>query len=213
LSDKPSRTECGLPETGFVFCGFNQTFKILPEVFAVWMRLLREMPDSVLWLLQANSWAEENLKREAEAHGVDAKRLVFAPRLSLAEHLARQQQADVLLDTLPYNAHTTTSDALWAGVPVVTCMGGTFAGRVAASLLHAVGLPELVTQNLEDYAALALKLAHQPDELKRLKKVLVENRTTAPLFDTVQFTGDLETAYEMMWQRWLEAASPTMSRV
>jgi predicted O-linked N-acetylglucosamine transferase (SPINDLY family) len=206
LANKPGRAECGLPETGFVYCGFNQTFKILPEVFTVWMRLLRETPGSVLWLLQANVWAEGNLKREAAAHGVDAERLIFAPRLSLAQHLARQQQADVLLDTLPYNAHTTTSDALWAGVPVVTCMGETFAGRVAASLLRAVGLAELITQNLEDYATLALKLARQPDELMRLKRVLAENRNTVPLFDTVQFTRDLETAYEMMWQRWLDVA-------
>ncbi len=204
LANKPSRAECGLPEAGFVFCGFNQTFKILPEVFAVWMRLLREVPDSVLWLLQANRWAEENLKREAVAQGVEATRLIFAPRLSLEQHLARQQQADVLLDTLPYNAHTTTSDALWVGVPVVTCMGDTFAGRVAASLLNAVGLPELITHNLQDYAALALKLAHEPDELARLQKILVENRNTVPLFDAVQFTRDLEAAYETMWQRWLK---------
>ncbi|MCE9633286.1 MAG: tetratricopeptide repeat protein [Methylophilales bacterium] len=206
LTNKPGRAECGLPETGFVFCGFNQTFKILPEIFTVWMRLLREVPDSVLWLLQANRWAENNLKREAEAQGVAASRLIFAPRLSLEQHLARQQQADLLLDTLPYNAHTTTSDALWASVPVVTCMGETFAGRVAASLLNAVGLPELITHNLQDYAALALKLARQPDELARLKKVLMENRNTSPLFDAVRFTRDLEEVYEKMWQHWLDTA-------
>ncbi|MFM9913156.1 MAG: tetratricopeptide repeat protein [Methylophilaceae bacterium] len=212
LGVKPSRAECGLPERGFVFCGFNQTFKILPDIFAVWMRLLHETPHSVLWLLQVNKWAEENLKREAEAQGVDASRLIFAPRLGLAQHLARQQQADVLLDTLPYNAHTTTSDALWAGVPVVTCMDETLASRVASSLLNAVGLPELVTQNLEDYADLALKLAREPDELLRVKKVLVESRNTSFLFDAVQFTRDLEAAYEGMWQSYLNQSPSELSK-
>jgi predicted O-linked N-acetylglucosamine transferase (SPINDLY family) len=212
LSAKPSRAECNLPESDFVFCGFNQTFKILPEIFAVWMRLLRETPNSVLWLLQANKWAEENLKREAEAQGIDAQRLFFAPRLNLEQHLARQQQADVLLDTLPYNAHTTTSDALWAGVPVVTCMGDNFASRVAASLLNAVGLPELITHNLQDYAALALKLAHQPNELARLRNALVENRNTAPLFDAVKFTQDLENAYKTIWQSHLNQSPSELSK-
>jgi predicted O-linked N-acetylglucosamine transferase (SPINDLY family) len=199
LPDKPGRSACGLPEHGFVFCGFNQTFKILPEIFDIWMRLLREKPGSVLWLLQANSnLTEQNLRREAEARGVGADRLIFAPRLPLAEHLARQQQADLLLDTLPYNAHTTASDALWMGVPVVTCMGETFASRVAASLLHATGLPELVTTSLEDYASLALQLAQQPERLRSLKERLAACRATAPLFDTVQFTRDLEACYQGM---------------
>lgn len=206
---RPTRAECNLPEEAFVFCGFNQTFKILPDVFDVWMKLLREVPGSVLWLLQANPLAENNLRREAEARGVAAERLVFAPRLPLVQHLARQPLADLLLDTLPYNAHTTASDALWSGVPLVTCMGETFAGRVAASLLHAVGLPELVTHSLEEYAALALRLARQPEELKRLSRQLEMARETAPLFDTVRFTKDLEALYEQMWERWLEeGASP-----
>ncbi len=203
IPPKPSRAECGLPEQGFVFCGFNQTFKILPMMFDLWMRLLREVPGSVLWLLQSNDLAAANLRREAEARGIDAGRLIFAPRLPLAEHLARQQQADLLLDTLPYNAHTTASDALWTGVPVVTCMGETFAARVAASLLHAVGLPELVTHTLEDYAALALKLAQEPATLQGLKHKLMANRTTAPLFDTERFTRDLEVQYQAMWKDYL----------
>ncbi len=204
LPDKPSRSACGLPEQGFVFCGFNQTFKILPEIFDIWMRLLQEVPDSVLWLLQASSaLAEQNLRREAEARGVAADRLIFAPRLPLAEHLARQQQADLLLDTLPYNAHTTASDALWMGVPVVTCIGETFASRVAASLLQAVGFPELITTSLEDYASLALQLAQHPEKLRPLKERLAAVRATAPLFDTVQFTRDLEACYQAMWDKQL----------
>lgn len=199
----PTRAECGLPEQVFVFCGFNQTFKILPTVFDVWMRLLREVPDSVLWLLQGNPLAEKNLRREAEARGVDAGRLIFAPRLPLARHLARQQLADLLLDTLPYNAHTTASDALWAGVPVVTCIGETFAARVAASLLHAVGLPELVAHTPEDYAEQALRLALNPEELQRIKAKLEANRDAAALFDTEKFTRDIEALYERMWAGWL----------
>lgn len=203
ISPKPTRTECGLPEHGFVFCGFNQAFKILPQVFDVWMRLLGEVPGSVLWLLQANAPAEANLRREAKARGIDAGRLIFAPRLLLAQHLARQQNADLLLDTLPYNAHTTASDALWAGVPVVTCMGDTFAARVAGSLLHAIWLPELITYSLGDYAALALRLARRPEELGKLREKLAENRDAAPLFDTKRFTSDLEALYEQMWERLL----------
>jgi len=204
IPPKPSRAKCGLPEKGFVFCGFNQTFKILPEMFDLWMRLLRETPGSVLWLLQSNDLAAANLRREAQARGVAPERLIFAPRLPLAEHLARQQQADLLLDTLPYNAHTTASDALWMGVPVVTCIGETFAGRVAASLLHAVGLPELVTQSLDDYVALALKLAREPATWQEFKDKLIANRATAPLFDTECFTRDLEAQYQIMWRDYLD---------
>ncbi|EEF23880.1 hypothetical protein RCOM_1858570, partial [Ricinus communis] len=180
------------------------SFKILPAVFDVWMRLLRETPNSVLWLLQSNPLAERNLKAEAQARGVAAERLIFAPRLPLAQHLARQQWADLLLDTLPYNAHTTASDALWTGVPMVTCLGDTFAGRVAASLLHAVGLPELITHSLEDYAAWAVRLAHSPAELARFKRQLLAARDTAPLFDAAQFTRDIESLYDEMWESWLK---------
>ncbi|MCX7627422.1 MAG: tetratricopeptide repeat protein [Methylophilaceae bacterium] len=203
MAEPPSRAACGLPERGVVFCGFNQTFKILPEVFDVWMHLLREVPGSVLWLLQGHPLAEENLRREAEARGVAPERLAFAPRQPLAQHLARQSLADLLLDTLPYNAHTTASDALWCGVPVVTCMGETFAARVAASLLHAVGMPELVTKTLQEYAELALKLAQAPEERQRLRARLLANRTGAPLFDSKRYTQDLETLYTIMWERWL----------
>jgi predicted O-linked N-acetylglucosamine transferase (SPINDLY family) len=204
IAEKPTRAACDLPEGAFVFCGFNQSFKILPAVFEVWMRLLRETPDSVLWLLQANPLAERNLQAEAQARGVASERLIFAPRLPLSQHLARQQLADLLLDSLPYNAHTTASDALWTGVPVVTCLGDTFAGRVAASLLHAVGLPELVTHSLEDYAALALRLAHSPVELAGLKNRLLAARETSPLFDAVQFTRDIESLYIGMWEGWIK---------
>lgn len=210
LMEPPGREACGLPAQGVVFCGFNQTFKILPQVFEVWMRLLREVPGSVLWLLQGHPLAEENLRREARARGVEPERLIFAPRLPLAEHLARQSLADLLLDTLPYNAHTTASDALWCGVPVVTCMGETFAARVAASLLHAVGMPELVTHTLEEYAALALRLASAPAERQRLRERLLAARPHAPLFDAPRFTRDLEALYIAMWERWLAGLPPDM---
>ena len=199
----PTRTSCGLPEDGFVFCGFNQSFKIQPHFFDVWMKLLQQVPGSVLWLLDNNPLATSNLQKEAQLRGVNAERLIFAPRLPLSQHLARQALADMLLDTLPYNAHTTASDALWAGVPVVTCLGETFAGRVAASLLKAVGLPELITSNLEDYADLAYRLASSPDTLNGIKQKLSENRKFCALFDTPQWTRDLEVNYEKMWESFL----------
>jgi predicted O-linked N-acetylglucosamine transferase (SPINDLY family) len=155
----PTRAQCGLPEDGFVFCSFNNSYKITPAFFDVWMRLLSAVPGSVLWLLEANALVRDNLRNEARLRGVDPDRLVFAPKRPSAEHLARHRLADLFLDTLPYNAHTTASDALWAGLPVLTCVGETFAGRVAASLLRTVGLPELATASLEDYESLARKLA------------------------------------------------------
>jgi predicted O-linked N-acetylglucosamine transferase (SPINDLY family) len=185
----PTRAECNLPETAFVFCCFNNIYKITPAIFDPWMRLLKAIPDSVLWLSQPNSTAEANLGKEAEVRGVSRERIIFAPRLpEISDHLSRQRQADLFLDTLPYNAHTTASDALWAGLPVVTCLGETFAGRVAASLLKAVGLPELITTSLEDYEALALKLAREPLLLASIKAKLARNRDTCPLFDTARFT-------------------------
>ena len=196
-----SRAEEGLPDTGFVFCSFNGSFKITPEIFDVWMRLLKSVEGSVLWLLDDNPSAVRNLKREAEARGASAQRLVFAPRRPLEEHLARHRLADLFLDTLPCNAHTTASDALWAGLPLLTCTGGTFAGRVAASLLSAVGLPELIADSLTSYEALATKLARDPHALSALKTKLAEHRDTAPLFDTEAFTRNLESAYLTMWQR------------
>jgi predicted O-linked N-acetylglucosamine transferase (SPINDLY family) len=204
----PTRAECGLPETGFIFCCFNNSYKITPEVFTIWTRLLQKLPDSVLWLLEANPAVAVNLRREAAARGVAPDRLVFAPRMSLAEHLARHRRADLFLDTLPVTAHTTGSDALWAGLPVLTCAGETFASRVAGSLLTAIGLPELITYSLEEYEARALHLAHHPNELTALRERLVQNRLPAPLFDTPRFTRHLETAYRLMWEPYLQELPP-----
>ena len=204
----PTRAECKLPERAFVFCCFNSTYKIAPEIFAVWMKLLGAVEGSVLWLLATNSIAAENLRNEAEARGISPERLIFAPKLPLADHLSRQRFADLFLDTLPYNAHTTASDALWAGVPVVTCVGEAFAGRVAASLLKAVALPELITTSLEDYQALALKLAREPSFLAAIKAKLARNRSTHPLFDTARFTRNLEASYITMWERYQQGERP-----
>jgi predicted O-linked N-acetylglucosamine transferase (SPINDLY family) len=203
ISDRKfTRQELGLPEYGFVFCCFNNNYKILPLTFEGWMRILRAVEGSVLWLLQDNSWAAENLKEEAEKQGVAPDRLVFAERLPLPEHLARHRQADLFLDTFPYNAHTTTSDALWAGLPVLTLMGGSFASRVAASLLNAIGLPELITSTQEEYEALAIELALNPKKLADVKLKLANNCLTAPLFDTPLFTKNLEAAYFKMMVRY-----------
>ena len=205
----PMRHECGLPEDAFVFCSFNNSYKITPVIFELWMRVLRAIPKSVLWLSQANAIATANLRREVERHGVSPQRLIFAPRVSdNADHLARQCQADLFLDTLPYNAHTTASDALWAGVPVLTCLGETFAGRVAASLLKAIGLPELITTSLADYETLALKLAREPPFLAAIKAKLARNRETYPLFDTARFTRNIEAAYVTMWERHRRCVRP-----
>jgi protein O-GlcNAc transferase len=205
----PTRAECNLPEAAFVFCCFNGSYKITPAIFDLWMRLLRAVPNSVLWLSKPSPTAEANLGKEAELRGVSRGRIVFAPRFAeMSDHLARQRQADLFLDTLPYNAHTTASDALWAGLPVLTCTGETFAGRVAASLLRAVGLPELVTMSLEDYEALALKLAHDLSFLQAIKAKLVRNRNIYPLFDTARFTRHLEAAYATMWERYQRREEP-----
>ena len=204
VAEIPTRAACDLPEQAFVFCCFNQSFKITPQMFGIWMRLLAAVPDSVLWLLESNRWARENLCREAERCGITAERLVFAPRLPIDRHLARHALANLFLDTLPYNAHTTTSDALWMGLPVLTCVGDTFAGRVAGSLLQAAQLPELVTDSLEAYEAHALRLARNPGELATLRQKLVQNRGRQPLFDTPRFTLNLEQTYQRMWQAYLE---------
>jgi len=210
----PTRAEACLPETGFVFCGFNQNWKITPEIFDIWMRLLNRVEGSVLWLRRDNELAERNLSREAQARGVDPERLIFAPRTpTVAEHLSRQRLADLFLDTLPYNAHTTASDALYAGVPVVTCAGNAFAGRVAASLLHAIGLPELVTSSLEVYETLALRLATEPALLQDVRRRLQANRSTYPLFDSGLFRRNLEAAYRQMWEIWQRDEPPQSFRV
>lgn len=204
----PSRAAAGLPGDGFVFCCFNNNYKILPPVFGAWMRLLRDVPASVLWLLEDNAAAKRNLQEAARARGVDPARLVFAGRLPPAEHLARHSAADLFLDTLPYNAHTTASDALWAGLPVLTCAGATFAGRVAGSLLSAVGLGELVTGSPQEYEALALALARDPGRLAGLRETLARNRAAAPLFDTDRFRRGLEAAYTAMWEAWQRGEAP-----
>ena len=210
LSERaPNRSEFGLPETGFVFCSFNQSYKIVPEVFGMWMRLLRQLENSVLWLSNTNDTAIRNLQREAQNRGVDPRRLVFAQRVPLnQDHLARHQLADLFLDTLPYNAHASASDALWAGLPVLTCLGETFAGRVAASLLNAIGLPELITTTSEAYERMAIDLATQPAKLAAIKRKLAENRLTKPLFNTRLFTGHLEAAYTAMYERHQAGLAP-----
>jgi predicted O-linked N-acetylglucosamine transferase (SPINDLY family) len=198
----PDRGEAGLPETGFVFCSFNSTYKFTPEIFDIWMRLLHNVKESVLWLPQSNDAAMKNLRREAEQRDIDSKRLIFAPQVLRPEdHLARLRAADLFLDTLPYNAHATASDALWAGLPLLTCAGRSFASRVAASLLHAVDLPELVVDSLSRYEELALELARDRDRLQELRDKLARQRATAPLFETVGYTRNLESAYVAMWER------------
>ena len=194
----PPRASVGLPERGFVFCSFNQNAKITPEVFALWMGLLREVDASVLWLLQDNALATHNLRASAQRVGVDPQRLVFAPRVPLAEHLARHGCADLFLDTLPYNAHTGACDALWAGLPVLTRVGDNFAGRVGASVLHAAGLPKLVVHSAAEYTALALELALDPARLAALKARLVAGRDRCALFDTPRYARDLEAAFTAM---------------
>src|SRR6266404_7230463 len=193
----------GLPTDGLVLCSFNNSYKISPVFFDIWMRLLRSVPGSVLWLLETNALVKGNLRSEAEKRGVDSGRLIFAPVVPSAEHLGRHQHADLFLDTLPCNAHTTASDALWAGLPVLTCSGGTFAGRVAGSLLMAIGMPELVTGSLEEYEQLALALARDPQRLIALRRKLEINRDASALFDLPKLTGNFETAYARMWQTWL----------
>lgn len=196
----PSRAEVGLPESGFVYCCFNNPYKVMPETFSVWMRILHAVPNSVLWLLKDEPETEANLKRQASMAGVDASRLIFAERRSIPEHLARHMLADLFLDTLPYNAHTTTSDALWTGLPVLTCMGQSFASRVAASLLNACGLTELITESRADYEKLAIKLARHPTKLATIRAKLIANRDKHPLFDTVRYAKNLETAFETIIQ-------------
>ena len=192
----PARAEAGLPDRGFVFCCFNNSWKITAPMFDIWMRLLSQVDGSVLWLLDGPH--ADNLRKEATARGVDPARLIFAPKLPAEQHLARHHLADLFLDTLPYKAHTTCSDALWAGLPVVTCYGKAFPGRVAASLLKAIDLPELVTATPQLYEALALELAQNPALLKATKEKLARNRTTTPLFDSERFRKNIEAAYEAM---------------
>jgi len=207
-TDTPSRAALGLPESGFVFCCLNNTYKITPMVFDLWMQLLRDMPNSVLWLLADNDTATRNLKQAAQDAGVAPDRIIFAQRAKLPQHLARHAQADLFLDTWPYNAHTTASDALWAGLPVLTCAGETFASRVGASLLTACHLPELITDTPQDYLNRAKELAHDPQQLGAIRCKLQDTRLTVPLFDTVRFTRHLEKAYDMAWERFAQGLPP-----
>jgi protein O-GlcNAc transferase len=205
---QPARAAAMLPEDGFVFCCFNNNYKILPEVFDVWMRLLNKVDRSVLWLVEDNAAVSRNLRAEAVRRGVSPDRLIFAPRVNLSEHLARHRLADLFIDTLPYNAHTTASDALWAGLPVLTCIGSTFPGRVAASLIQAIGVPELITRSLEEYEALALRLAREPKLLSSLKAKLVKNRDLYPLFNSKRFCRHIEAAYIKMWEHHQRGEAP-----
>jgi protein O-GlcNAc transferase len=203
-----SRQDCGLPAEGLVLCSFNNSYKISPVFFDIWMRLLRSVPGSVLWLLETNKLVKDNLCSEAEKRGVEPGRLIFAPVVPLAEHLGRHRHADLFLDTLPCNAHTTASDALWAGLPVLTCSGDTFAGRAAGSLLGAVGLPELITESLAEYERAALDLMRNPERLVALRQKLERNRYTSALFDVPKLTGNIEAAYARMWQTYLARKVP-----
>jgi protein O-GlcNAc transferase len=196
----PTRPELGLPENGFVFCCFNRSYKISAHIFEVWACILGCVPDSVLWLPKMEDAAMANLRREIAAHGLDPARLIFAPRLErIEDHLARHRRADLFLDTLPYGAHSTAIDALWARLPVLTCVGASFSGRVGASLLNAAGLPELITTSLEDYQALAVKLATEPALLPAIRRKLDANRSTCPLFDSDRLRRHIEAAYKIMW--------------
>jgi len=206
--EPPPRPALGLPEGAFVFCCFNQPYKILPETFRVWMRLLEAVPNAVLWLLESNPAATRNLRVAAQQAGLGAERLVFAPALDHSRHLARLTAADLFLDTFPCNAHTTASDALRSGLPVLTCAGDTFASRVAGSLLSAIGLPELITFSMPDYERCALDLAKAPAALRLLRERLRENRLTTPLFDTPRYVRHLEDAYHQMMAVYAAAGAP-----
>jgi predicted O-linked N-acetylglucosamine transferase (SPINDLY family) len=204
----PTRAEAGLPDQGFVFCSFNNNYKFSPMVFDVWMRLLGKVEGSVLWLLASSAAAMRNLRKEAADRGIAPDRLVFARRISHEDYLACHRLADLSLDTVPYNGHATASDALWVGLPVLTCLGKTFPGRVAASLLNAIGLNELITHSLEEYEALALELATNRKLLADIKSKLAANRDTCPLFDTDRFRRHMETAYVRMWERCQKGEAP-----
>jgi predicted O-linked N-acetylglucosamine transferase (SPINDLY family) len=208
MAPMPSRAEAGLPADALVFCNFNNAYKLTPSTFDSWMRILKGAEGSVLWLLESPAPYADNLRREAEKRGVAGERLIFAADQPTDRHLARLQLADLFLDGLPYNAHTTASDALWAGVPLVTCRGMAFPGRVAASVLLAAGLPELITENAADFETLALRLAKDPAGLKALRDKLKANKASCALFDTDRFRRNIESAYRTMWERWLAGEKP-----
>ncbi len=204
----PSRASLGLPEQGFVFCGINGSYKIQPPLFDIWMRLLRQVDGSVLWLLASNPWADKNLRAEAAARGIDPARIIFTDWKSHADYLAQFGAADLFLDSFIYGAGATASSALWAGLPVLTRAGDGYPARMAASLLKAIGLPELVTTSDVAYERLALDLATDSDRLRAIRSALQENRTTKPLFDSRRFTVHLEEGYRLAYRRWLNGEPP-----
>lgn len=208
-----SRMDHGLPERGFVYCCFNNNWKITPDIFDLWMRLLNQVEASVIWLFEDNAEAVGNLRQEAASRGVSPDRLVFAKKMPLDQHLARHRHADLFLDTLYCNAHTTASDALWAGLPLITMLGNTYSSRVGASLLRAIKVPELVVYSIKDYEALAIDLAQNPGRLAGIRQKLADNRSTAALFDTPRFTKHLESAYEAIWSRYLAGQMPDHIRI
>jgi predicted O-linked N-acetylglucosamine transferase (SPINDLY family) len=207
------RDDLGLPSTGFVYCCFNSIYKVLPEMFSCWMRILTRVPGSVLLLFAEGADVRRNLRHAAQARGVDGGRLIFAGWLSPEENRARYRTADLFLDTLPFNAGTTASDALWAGLPLLTCTGAAFAARMAASLLQTLGLPELIASTLGEYEEIAVRLAEQPVRLADLRERLAQNRFTSPLFDTETFTRHLESGFQRAWQRHLDGLSPADIRI
>ncbi|MCX6178412.1 MAG: hypothetical protein NT163_03420 [Chlorobiales bacterium] len=209
ISDKAfTREELGLPPTGFVYCCFNNNYKITQNTFDGWMLILKQVPGSVLWLLEDNPKAASNLRLEAVKRGVNSERLIFAQRMPLSEHLSRHRSADLFLDTFPCNAHTTASDALWAGLPVLTRKGESFASRVAASLLTGIHLPELITSTQKEYEVLAIELAINQEKISKIKRKLEKNRLTTPLFDARLFTKNIEEAYIAMYNRYHAGLSP-----
>ena len=205
---KITKNEMNLPEKGFIFCCFNNNYKILSKEFSIWMRILNKVQDSVLWLLKTNKFAEYNLKKEAEKHGIDQKRLIFAENAKQSDHLARHKLADLFLDTFNYNAHTTTSDALWSGLPVVTKLGKSFQSRVAGSLLQAIELSELVTENEMDYESLILELATSSEKLIKINEKLKKNRPLMPLFNSEQYTKNLEKGFEIAYKKYFNQTKP-----
>lgn len=208
-----SKGDLGLPQEGFVFCCFNNSYKIHPQLFDLWMRLLHAVQGSVLWLIEDSPDAMRHLQSETRNKGIDPARIIFAKRIPIPEHLARHQFADLFLDTLPYNAHTTASDALWAGLPVLTCTGTAFAGRVATSMLTALDLPELITSNASQYEALAYELAANPEKLQGIKAKLARNRLSSPLFNANLIVRDIEKAYQVMHQRFQEGLPPAHIKI
>ena len=200
VGNTTKKSEHNLPENGFVFCSFNQTFKITEEIFSIWMRLLAQVPNSVLWLMECNNWAKFNLQQKAEIAGINANRLIFAPRAPIESHLERQTHADLFLDTLPYNAHTTASDALYMGLPILTILGNTFPARVTASLLSNIGLSELICLDTSKYEEKALFLASHPQELAKIKQKLIIHKESSDLFKPEKFARNLEAQLQSIWQ-------------